>query len=165
MYTILSSLPSATDVLAPTRVAQPVFNKADGEECRFGNGPKNIRSNMATGRCLGLRDWRREIAELDFSAMFHLILAYGPRFQQTPMVAVADPDCLADEAKPLWSEDLVPRGVMSDHPKAAANAALMLLHSNVVKSRIDGRCKESQSWPVSFDVMVSCLFIESGLAR
>ena len=53
----------------------------------------------------------------------------------------------------------MPRGVMPDHPGAAANTALMLLHSYVVKSRIDGRRTESQSWPVSFDVMVSCVFI------
>ena len=76
--------------------------------------------------------------------MFHLIFAYGP-LQQTSIVAGADPDCLADAARPLWSEDLVPRGVMSDHPGAAANAALTLLHSFVAKSRIDGRRTESQS--------------------
>ena len=81
---------------------QPVSNKADGEECWFGNGPKNIRSNMATGRCLGPRDWRREIAELDLSAMLHLIPAYGLLFQQTTIVTGAEyPDCLADVARSL----------------------------------------------------------------
>ena len=91
--------------------------------------------------------------------MFHLILAYGPTFQQAPIVAGLDSDCLADVTRPLWNKFLVPRGVMSDHLGAAAYTALMLLHSYAVKSRIDGHRMETQSWPVSFDVMVSCVFI------
>ena len=95
LYTILSCLQSASEPLAPPGVAHPVYNKADEDECRFGTGPMNIRSNMATRRCLGPRDWHREIAELDLSVMFHRIPAYGPLFQQTPIVSGADPDCLA----------------------------------------------------------------------
>ena len=76
------------------------------------------------------------------------------------------PDCLAQVAKPLWSEDLGTRGVLSDHLGAAANAALMSSHSYVVKSRIDGHRTESQSWPVSLDAMVSYVFIyRNGSAR
>ena len=81
-----------------------------------------------------------------------------------PMLKLV-PDCLAQVAKPLWSEDLVTRGVLSDPLRFAAIAALMSLHSYVVNSRIDGHRTESQSWPASLDVMVSCVFFLQKVAR
>ena len=41
---------------------------------------------------------------------------------------------------------LILRGVMSDHPGAAVNSALVLLHANVTRDTVDGLRPSSQIW-------------------
>ena len=58
--------------------------------------------------------------------------------QKDPITLQLVPDCFADVSRPLWSEVLILRGVMSDHPGSAANTVLALLHSHLTKGKVEG---------------------------
>ena len=68
--------------------------------------------------------------------------------QKDPVTLQLLPDCFANVARPLWSEVLVLRGVTFDHPCAAANTVLALLHNHLTKGKVDGLRPGSQIWPV-----------------
>ena len=68
--------------------------------------------------------------------------------QKDPVTLQLLPDCFANVARPLWSEVLVLRGVMSDQPGSAANTVLARLRSHLTKGKVDGLRPGSQIWPV-----------------